>query len=105
MLSPLFCSCTQMVFFNPKRPDTPCFGAEVTSFTLFWPLSLDPPSPPQVLPEEAVSHRIVVAEATREEFLQQLCTSSSFLLSSLEQIAAGPLGAEIMVQVPVFLPV
>ena len=55
----------------------------------------------QVLPEEAVSHRIVVAEATREEFLQQLCASSAFLLSSLEQIAAGPLGAEIMVQVPV----
>ena len=54
----------------------------------------------QVLPEEAVSHRIVVAEATREEFLQQLCTSSPFLLSSLEQIAAGPLGAEVMVQVP-----
>lgn len=54
----------------------------------------------QVLPEEAVSHRIVVAEATREEFLQQLCASSAFLLSSLEQIAAGPLGAEIIVQVP-----
>ena len=53
----------------------------------------------KVLPEEAVNHRIVVPEATREAFLQQLCSSSAFLLSSLEQIAAGPLGAEVMVQV------
>lgn len=53
----------------------------------------------QVLPEEAVNHRIVVPEATQVAFLQQLCESSGFLLTSLEQIAAGPLGAEIMVQV------
>lgn len=46
-----------------------------------------------------MNHRIVVPEATREAFLQQLCASSAFLLSSLEQIAAGPLGAEVMVQV------
>eukprot|EP00903_Cladosiphon_okamuranus_P011653 g10961.t1 len=56
----------------------------------------------KVLPEEAVNHRIVVPEATREAFLQQLCGSSTFLLSSLEQIAAGPLGAEVMVQETVF---
>eukprot|EP00752_Nemacystus_decipiens_P010447 g9307.t1 len=56
----------------------------------------------KVLPEEAVNHRIVVPEATREAFLQQLCSSSAFLLSSLEQIAAGPLGAEVMVQETVF---
>lgn len=52
-----------------------------------------------MLPEEAVNHRIVVPEATRDAFLQQLCASSNFLLSSLQQIAAGPLGAEVMVQV------
>ncbi|CAM9473964.1 unnamed protein product [Scytosiphon promiscuus] len=55
-----------------------------------------------VLPEEAMNHRIVVPEATREAFLQQLCTSSAFLLSSLQQIASGPLGAEVMVQETVF---
>ncbi|CAN0313886.1 unnamed protein product [Pylaiella littoralis] len=56
----------------------------------------------KVLPEEAVNHRIVVPEATREAFLRQLCASSAFLLASLEQIAAGPLGAEVMVQETVF---
>ncbi|CAN0101819.1 unnamed protein product, partial [Ectocarpus sp. 12 AP-2014] len=56
----------------------------------------------KVLPEEAVNHRIVVPEATQVAFLQQLCESSGFLLTSLEQIAAGPLGAEIMVQETVF---
>lgn len=50
-----------------------------------------------------MNHRIVVPEATREAFLQQLCASSAFLLSSLEQIAAGPLGAEVMVQVCVWV--
>ncbi|CAB1115460.1 unnamed protein product [Ectocarpus sp. CCAP 1310/34] len=56
----------------------------------------------KVLPEEAVNHRIVVPEATQVAFLQQLCESSGFLLTSLEQIAAGPLGTEIMVQETVF---
>lgn len=56
----------------------------------------------KVLPEEAVSHRVVILEATREAFLRQLCGSSTFLLSSLQQIAVGPLGAEVMVQETVF---
>lgn len=52
-----------------------------------------------MLPEEAVNHRVVILEATREAFLRQLCGSSQFLLSSLQQIAQGPLGTEVMVQV------
>lgn len=53
----------------------------------------------KVLPEEATSHRLVIMESTREAFLTQLRGSSEFLLTSLAQIAAGPLGAEVMVQV------
>lgn len=55
--------------------------------------------PSKLLPEEAVNHRIVVPEATREMFLQQLRASSVSMLSLLNQIAGGPLGAEVMVQV------
>jgi transportin-3 len=56
----------------------------------------------KVLPEECCNHNVVVADERREAYRRHLCASAPQLLSFLSEVAAGPLGGDVMVQETVF---
>ncbi|CAM9594406.1 unnamed protein product [Chrysoparadoxa australica] len=56
----------------------------------------------KVLPEECCNNRVLVPEANRESFLQQLSNSSDQLLKLLGDLATGPLASSPMIMETVF---
>ncbi|KAG5187740.1 armadillo-type protein [Tribonema minus] len=56
----------------------------------------------KVLPEECCNKNVAVADDLREAFRQHLDASAPLLLGFLSEVAAGPLGQDVMVQETIF---